>query len=96
MYGKELVFLDERNTSKQCSGCGHLQAVPLWKRTYRCRECGLVMDRDENAAHNILMRFLARLAPHTPQECGVLPETELEVASLGLASFGQVQQLELW
>lgn len=72
LYGKELVLLDERNTSKQCSGCGNLQAMPLWKRTYCCVECGLVMDRDENSAVNILMRFLARLAPHTPNECGVL------------------------
>ncbi len=42
-YGKELVFLDERNTSKACSGCGNLQTMPLWKRTYHCTNCGLVM-----------------------------------------------------
>src|SRR6266496_2379274 len=65
LYGKELHFLDERNTSKMCSGCGHLQAMPLWKRTYQCAECGLIMDRDENSAVNILMRFLARREPHT-------------------------------
>ena len=65
LYGKDLQFLDERNTSKTCSGCGNLKAMPLWKRTYRCAECGLVMDRDDNSAVNILMRFLARLGPHT-------------------------------
>lgn len=65
LYGKELVLENERNTSKMCSGCGNLQAMPLWKRTYCCVECGLVMDRDENSAHNILARFLARLGPHT-------------------------------
>ena len=64
LYGKELVILDERDTSKTCSGCGKKQAMPLWKRTYRCTNCGLVMDRDENSAHNILDRFLARLGPH--------------------------------
>jgi putative transposase len=71
LYGKELVFLDERNTSKMCSGCGHLQAMPLWKRTYCCTECGLVMDRDENSAVNILERYFARLGPHTgdPVRC---------------------------
>ncbi len=58
LYGKELVFLDERNTSKACSGCGSLQAMPLYKRTYCCTNCGLVMDRDENSAHNILMRAI--------------------------------------
>ena len=71
LYGKELVFLDERNTSKACSGCGRLQPMPLYKRTYCCTNCGLVMDRDENSAHNILMRFLARRGPHTgdPVRC---------------------------
>jgi putative transposase len=54
------------------------------------------MDRDENSAHNILTRFLARLGPHTQEECGVLQESELEVASPGLASVGQVQQLSMF
>jgi IS605 OrfB family transposase len=71
LYGKDLVFLDERNTSKACSGCGHMQSMPLWKRTYGCTECGLVMDRDENSAVNILQRYFARLEPHTgdPVRC---------------------------
>ena len=39
---------------------------------YRCENCGLVMDRDDNSAVNIYERFLARLrATHSP-ECGVL------------------------
>jgi putative transposase len=65
LYGKEFVQIDERNTSKMCSGCGNLQPMPLYKRTYVCKKCGLVMDRDENSAVNILTRFLARLGPHT-------------------------------
>jgi putative transposase len=70
LYGKELVFLDEKYTSKECSRCGKRQDMPLWKRVYRCT-CGLVMDRDENSAHNILQRYLARLGPHTgdPVRC---------------------------
>jgi putative transposase len=71
LYGKELVILDERDTSKTCSQCGQKQNMPLWKRKYHCSECGLIMDRDENSAVNILMRFLARLGPHTgdPVRC---------------------------
>jgi putative transposase len=67
LYGKELAILDEHDTSKTCSGCGHKQDMPLWKRTYRCKntECRLVMDRDENSAINILKRYLARLGPCT-------------------------------
>jgi putative transposase len=64
LYGKELVFLDERDTSKTCHVCGTKQAMPLFKRMYRCDTCGLVMDRDENSAVNILSRYLARLEPH--------------------------------
>jgi putative transposase len=63
LAGKVLVLLDESDTSKTCSGCGHLQAMPLHKRTYRCGACGLVMDRDENSAVNILSRYLARPGP---------------------------------
>ena len=88
LSGKGLVILDERNTSKQCSRCGNMQAMPLWKRTYCCAECGLVMDRDENSAINILMRFLARRGPHTgdPVRCADV-FTAIDNASTVLNAF---------
>ena len=52
LAGKTLVELDERNTSKTCSGCGRKQDMPLYKRAYRCETCGLVVDRDESSAIN--------------------------------------------
>jgi putative transposase len=64
-YGKELVIIDERDTTKTCSHCKSVRDMPLWMRTYRCENCGLVMDRDENSAVNIRERFLARRGPHT-------------------------------
>src|SRR6266704_739766 len=71
LYGKDLEIISERYTSKDCHRCGNRQAMPLWKRTYHCERCGLVMDRDENSAHNILERFLARRGPYTgdPVRC---------------------------
>ncbi|MFE2733852.1 IS607 family element RNA-guided endonuclease TnpB [Streptomyces sp. NPDC059349] len=40
--------------SKTCSGCGAAKAkLPLHLRTYHCDACGLVLDRDENAALNL-------------------------------------------
>ena len=97
LYGKELVFLDERNTSKACSGCGHLQAMPLWKRTYCCTNCELVMDRDENSAVNILTRFLARRGPYTSfGECDVLHAVQNSVEVMEASCPNQVQQRELW
>ena len=61
LAGKVLEVQDERHTSKTCSGCGDQQPMPLWMRTYRCGNCGLVLDRDVNSAVNQLRWFLARL-----------------------------------
>lgn len=54
--GRELVVIDRwLPTSKTCSGCGVAkEAAPLSMRTFECAACGLVMDRDRNAAWNIL------------------------------------------
>jgi putative transposase len=48
-------------TSVECSSCGHHVKKSLSVRTHVCTKCGLVMDRDENAAHNILNRGLEEL-----------------------------------
>jgi len=37
-----------------CSGCGERMEMSLSVRTHVCTNCGLVLDRDENAARNIL------------------------------------------
>ncbi len=65
-FGKELHIIDERDTTKMCHVCKRKQHMALWIQTYRCENCGLVMDRDENSAVNIYERFLARPGPHTP------------------------------
>ena len=97
LSGKELVKLDERNTSKMCSRCGHLQDMPLWKRTYRCENCGLVLDRDDNSADNILARFLARRGPHTSSgECGVWYEDQNGVEVTEASCPILVPELKLW
>ena len=50
-------------SSKTCSRCGRVKAkLSLAERTYRCEHCGLVMDRDLNAAINIKV---AGSAPET-------------------------------
>jgi IS605 OrfB family transposase len=43
-------------SSKTCSGCGAVKAkLPLRVRTFVCTECGLVLDRDLNAARNLAL-----------------------------------------
>jgi putative transposase len=40
-------------SSQTCSGCGARTMLALWQRVYDCTGCGLVLDRDVNAARNI-------------------------------------------
>ncbi|GAB2863093.1 RNA-guided endonuclease TnpB family protein [Lentzea nigeriaca] len=53
--GTRLVVADHwYPSSKTCSGCGAVKTkLPLRVRLYRCDECGLVLDRDLNAARNL-------------------------------------------
>ena len=62
--GAQLHVIDRwYPSSKTCSKCGAVKAkLSLNERTYRCDGCGLVMDRDLNAAVNILV---AGSAPET-------------------------------
>jgi putative transposase len=52
-------------TSQQCSGCGRMVRKSLSERTHTCPHCKLVLDRDENAAKNILNKALGRTVGHT-------------------------------
>ena len=68
--GGQAIFVNRFFPStKQCSGCGHVKKrMPLTYRTYCCLKCGLVMDRDLNAAMNLereARRMLAE-ALHVP------------------------------
>ena len=57
--GGEVVRVDPKRTSMACSDCGHVQPMPLCVREFRCGNCGLSLDRDVNAAANILNRASA-------------------------------------
>lgn len=54
-YGSKLVVAGRwYPSSKTCSGCQTVKAtLSLTQRTYRCEHCGLVIDRDVNAAINL-------------------------------------------
>jgi len=54
-HGTRLIAADRWfPSSKTCSGCGTVKAkLPLHIRTYECDACGLVIDRDANAALNL-------------------------------------------
>ena len=73
--GKIVELVNPNGTSQLCSRCGAEVKKSLAVRTHRCSCCGLVMDRDENAAINILNRGLAKhitavVTVTAPQELG--------------------------
>lgn len=54
--GTTLIAVNPKNTSQACSGCGVITKKGLNVRTHSCPDCGLIIDRDINAALNILGR----------------------------------------
>jgi putative transposase len=64
--GTRLIRVPPRGTSQTCSGCGVVVPKVLSERIHRCPDCGLVIDRDTNAARNILRLGLSRQASTWP------------------------------
>lgn len=61
--GRLVVRVDPAYTSRDCSACGQRKTdLQLAERSYACVHCGLVLDRDTNAARNILRAGTARRA----------------------------------
>ena len=52
------VPVDPADSSQLCSGCGCVVRKDLSVRTHYCPVCGLVLDRDVNAARTVLKRGL--------------------------------------
>ena len=52
--GRQVALVPPQHTSQMCSGCGRLVAKSLSERVHQCDACGLELDRDVNAARNIL------------------------------------------
>ena len=64
-------------SSQTCSGCGATTKLALWQRVYDCSSCGLVLDRDVNAARNIHAegQRLLREQQHQQQVASIRGET---------------------
>jgi len=54
--GGQLIKVNPRDTTRMCSRCGETVPKDLSQGIHRCPYCGLVRDRDRNAALNILAR----------------------------------------
>jgi transposase, IS605 OrfB family, central region len=74
-YGVHLVKVNPHNTSQNCSGCGIKVPKTLSVRLHECHKCGLEMDRDENAAINVLNKALNAVGL-TVSACGALVDRQ--------------------
>lgn len=66
--GKRVELVDPRRTTQECSGCGVAVRKSLSERVHRCPNCGLLLDRDLNAAINILNKVGRGTPELTPVE----------------------------
>lgn len=66
--GRLFLQVDPRNTSKKCSRCSSIIPKDLGVRVHDCPHCGLVLDRDHNAAINILALGLQSVNAGSPDE----------------------------
>ena len=58
--GKIVILVEPAYTTQTCSQCGNVAKQELDQRTYQCSKCGMELDRDENAATNILVNGLLK------------------------------------
>ena len=65
MYDVPIIAVAPQFTSQECSACGTLVKKSLSVRTHICTGCGVVLDRDHNAALNILAKAFACTVGHT-------------------------------
>jgi len=77
-FGKITIAVPAHYTSQECSSCGEVVKKSLSTRTHVC-SCGCVMDRDWNAAVNILKRALSTVGHTGSKAWGEFAATLVEV-----------------
>jgi len=76
VYGRLVIAVSPHYTSQECSSCHAIVKKSLSTRTHICK-CGCILDRDENAAINILNKALRQIS--TEGHSGTA-NPELEIA----------------
>jgi putative transposase len=90
VYGKTVVAVAPQYTSQDCSSCGNRVQKSLSVRTHVC-SCGTVLDRDHNAALNILAKGLrqAGVNLNTAGHTGINAWGQIDLYSLVVTSTGK-------
>lgn len=84
VFGRVTVAVEPAYTSQACSSCGAIVKKSLSTRTHVC-ECGCRLDRDENAAINILSKALSTVG-HTGTSLLDRVNASGDVASFGVGA----------
>jgi len=79
--GTIVTFVDPYGTTADCSMCGFHVPKTLSERIHKCPNCGFMLDRDWNAAVNILNRVGWGTAESTPAETAPLLQPRAEGVS---------------
>ena len=82
VFGKVTIAVPPHYTSQNCSTCGITIKKSLSERTHQCSHCGTVLDRDHNAALNILAIGLNRVGPTQINACGEFNLCQVDVSLL--------------
>jgi len=93
LYGTQIHVADRWfPSSKICSGCGAIKSsLALAERVFKCADCGVEIDRDTNAAVNLLPWDTREV---TPVDTGALagrplPDGETAVDEAGISKCSQ-------
>ncbi|WP_286392633.1 RNA-guided endonuclease InsQ/TnpB family protein [Pseudanabaena mucicola] len=86
VFGKVTVAVPPQYTSQNCSNCGKQVVKTLSQRTHHCGPCGTVLDRDHNAALNILAKGLNTLGHREINACGELDLCQIDASLSGKLS----------
>ena len=78
--GARIIEVDAAGTTQMCSSCGIEVPKSLNDRVHRCPGCGLCIDRDQNAARNILHRAGVGPGLRNVADCGMRAGRNLELS----------------
>ncbi|MFP3045675.1 MAG: transposase, partial [Thermocladium sp.] len=87
-YGKEVVLVDPRDSSKTCAKCGYVKDLVLSDGVFECPKCGWRADRDYNSLNHL--RRAGWESPVVPVELRPLPVA----SAMGKAGWGSGKPLK--
>ncbi|MCA1991813.1 MAG: transposase, partial [Coleofasciculus sp. S288] len=88
IFGKVVVAVSPHYTSQNCSHCGEIVKKSLSVRIHSCPSCKTVLDRDENAAINILMRAI-EILENTVGQTEIYAQGQLNLCLVGESLSGK-------